>query len=160
MLLESKVFLSSNFFHTNLPSFLEIQTLIKLFFNARGLKLDHFVIFNMLVPFLAFLQPIILWKVGHVLAYLQGAYWKLSLLSSCYRSSIKTIIYLKYFQHYNEKMPVCVSTEIKAFFWLACYFFQFFIVLPFFCLKVYYCFCMTFHDTQLNSMTFQAWKLK
>ena len=29
MLLESKVLLSSNFFHTNILSFLEIQTLIK-----------------------------------------------------------------------------------------------------------------------------------
>ena len=29
MLLESKVLLSSNFFHTNLLSFLEVQTLIK-----------------------------------------------------------------------------------------------------------------------------------
>ena len=47
------------------------QTVIKShFFNARGFKLGRFDVFDMLFPFLAFikLQPIILWKVGHVMA--------------------------------------------------------------------------------------------
>ena len=50
-------------FPTNLLSFFRNSNPHKIsFFNARGLKLGHFDISNMLFPFLAFLklQPIIL----------------------------------------------------------------------------------------------------
>ena len=64
MLLESKVLLSSKFFHTNL-----LELVFKnsnpheiLLFYARGLKLGHFDIFKIFFPFLAFLilEPVIL----------------------------------------------------------------------------------------------------
>ena len=56
MLLESKVLLSNNFFHTNLLiiSFKNLDYHKISFFNERGLKLGHFDIFNVLFPFLAF----------------------------------------------------------------------------------------------------------
>ena len=55
MLLESKVLLSSNNFHTNLFIFLKIQTVIKISsFNDGGLKFGRFDILYMLFPFLAF----------------------------------------------------------------------------------------------------------
>ena len=73
MLLESKALLSNNFFHTNLLSFFKIQPCHKIsFFDARDFKLGYFDVSDMLFPFLAFLklQPIISWKVGHVMAFL------------------------------------------------------------------------------------------
>ena len=60
---EQDLALQQFFFHTNLLSFFRNSNLHKIsFFNARGLKLGNFDIFNMLFPFLAFLklQPIIL----------------------------------------------------------------------------------------------------
>jgi len=51
MLLERKVLHSNNFFLANLLNFLKIQTIIKSckisFFNAKGLKLGHFYIFEL-----------------------------------------------------------------------------------------------------------------
>ena len=46
------------------------------FFNDGVLKFGHFDIFHMLFQFLAFVKllPIILWKVGCVMAQLQRAY--------------------------------------------------------------------------------------
>ena len=63
MLLENKVLLSSNFFHTNLLSFSKIQTVIKSHsftcgVYARGLKLGHFDSFGMLFWCFLKLQPI------------------------------------------------------------------------------------------------------
>ena len=78
MLLERKALLSNNFFHTNLLIFFKISNCHKIsFLNDGGPKLGYFDIFDMLFPFLKFakLWPIILWKVGHVMAWLQGAYW-------------------------------------------------------------------------------------
>ena len=88
---------------------------------------------------------------------------KLSTACSCSHSIVKTIIYLKYFL--TLKCIKCVlvffSTEIKVCFQLVLFFsvsyqFRF---LKFYSHKAY-CFSITSHDPQLNSMTFQAWKLK
>ena len=57
MLLESKVLLSSNIFHTNFLIVLKLRTVIKLhLLNDEGLKFGHFDILDMLFPFLAFLK--------------------------------------------------------------------------------------------------------
>ena len=47
------------------------------FLNDGDPKLGYLDIFDMLFPFLKFakLWPKILWKVGHVMAWLQRAYW-------------------------------------------------------------------------------------
>ena len=52
VLLESKVLLSSNFFHTNLLSFLEIQTLIK----SHSLMAGASNLASVVFPFLVFLK--------------------------------------------------------------------------------------------------------
>ena len=52
-----KKFLSSNIFHTNYLNFLQIQTVhINFLFNARGLKLCHFAIFDAPSSFPAFFK--------------------------------------------------------------------------------------------------------
>jgi len=56
MLLESKVLLSNNFFHTNLILFNNSDCLKFLLFNDGGHKLGHFGIFDALFPFLAFFK--------------------------------------------------------------------------------------------------------
>ena len=58
MLLESKVLLSSNIFHTNFLILLKLQTVIKshlLMVGASNLTM-HFDILDMLFPFLAFVK--------------------------------------------------------------------------------------------------------
>lgn len=66
MLLESKVLLSSNCFHTDLLNSNHDKIS---FSDARGLRLGHYTVSDTLL-FLAFvkLQPIILWRVGHMMA--------------------------------------------------------------------------------------------
>ena len=69
MLLGSKVFLSSNFFHTNLNFKNSTRQKIS-FFDARGFKLGFFMFSTGFFYFwYSFkLWPILLWKVGHVMA--------------------------------------------------------------------------------------------
>ena len=52
-MLESKALLSSNIFHRNPIDFPKVQTV---FYNARGLKLPNFAIFDAPFPFLAFFK--------------------------------------------------------------------------------------------------------
>ena len=54
--IESKVLLSSNIFHTNFLILLRLQPVIKSSFNDGVLKLGHFDILDMLFPFLAFVK--------------------------------------------------------------------------------------------------------
>ena len=77
MLLESKASLSNKFFIQIFLFFKNSDCHKISFLNDGGLKLGHFDIFDMLFPFLKFakLWPIILWKVDHVVAWLQGVYW-------------------------------------------------------------------------------------
>ena len=84
MMLGSKALLSSNFLHTNLLSFLKLQTVIKshslmpgalnlaiwmfsaCFFHFWHNSWEKALGTRLLLAFLK-LQPIILWKVGHVM---------------------------------------------------------------------------------------------